>query len=105
MIPEPAAMDRSIERRRSGWRIGLAAAALCALIAGLLALRPLLQRWLHAERAVDGSELRIATVALGDLERDLVAQGRVVAALHPTLFSPAPGIVALAVNAASPPAP
>jgi HlyD family secretion protein len=40
-------------------------------------------------------------VTRGTLVRDTSAQGRIVASLHPTLFSPAPGIVALAVKAGS----
>ncbi len=100
MIPEPAAMDRTIARRRpAGRRIAVGVALLAALVAGAIALVPLVQRWSRAERTVDSASLRIAPVAVGDMDRDVVAQGRVVAALHPTLFSPAPGIVALAVKA------
>jgi HlyD family secretion protein len=98
VIPEPAAMDRPIERRTGSRRLALVAGALVLLVAAL-ALAPLLQRWTRAERAVDSDSLRIASVAIGDMDRDVVAQGRVVAALHPTLFSPAQGIVALAVKA------
>ena len=53
--------------------------------------------------AVDGtlslSRLNIAQVERGDLVRDLVVQGKVVAANSPTLFSPAQGIVKFAVKA------
>jgi HlyD family secretion protein len=98
VIPEPAAMDRPLERRPGRRRIVLATAALVVLVAGL-ALAPAVQRWRLAERAVDRDSLRIAAVAIGDMDRDVAAQGRVVAALHPTLFSPAQGIVALSVKA------
>ncbi|KUJ83385.1 efflux transporter periplasmic adaptor subunit [Microbulbifer flavimaris] len=53
--------------------------------------------------SVDGtvslSQVNIAQVERGDLIRDLVVQGRVVAANSPTLFSPAQGIVKFAVKA------
>jgi HlyD family secretion protein len=99
MIPEPAAMDRAIAHRRpAGRRIALAA-VLAALLAAAIALAPAVRRWSRAERTVDSASLRIAPVVVGDMDRDVAAQGRVVAALHPTLFSPAPGIVALAVKA------
>src|SRR4029078_3358026 len=62
---------------------------------------PLLRRWAMSERSVEASRLRFATVVRGDLERDVAAQGRIVAALHPTLFSPAQGIVALTAKAGS----
>jgi HlyD family secretion protein len=53
--------------------------------------------------SVDGtvslSQVNIAQVERGDLTRDLVVQGRVVASNSPTLFSPAQGIVKFAVKA------
>ncbi|WP_308368493.1 MULTISPECIES: efflux RND transporter periplasmic adaptor subunit [unclassified Microbulbifer] len=53
--------------------------------------------------SVDGtlslSRVNIAQVERGDLVRDLVVQGKVVAANSPTLFSPAQGIVKFAVKA------
>lgn len=53
--------------------------------------------------SVDGtlslSRINVAQVERGDLVRDLVVQGRVVAANSPTLFSPAQGIVKFAVQA------
>ncbi|MCH9692392.1 MAG: efflux RND transporter periplasmic adaptor subunit [Gammaproteobacteria bacterium] len=52
---------------------------------------------------IDGSlslaKLRIAKVERGELVRDLVVQGKVVAANSPTLFSPAQGIVNFEVKA------
>lgn len=45
------------------------------------------------------SRINIAQVERGDLVRDLVVQGKVVAANSPTLFSPAQGIVKFAVKA------
>ena len=45
------------------------------------------------------SQVNIAEVKRGDLVRDLVVQGKVVAANSPTLYSPAQGIVKFAVKA------
>jgi HlyD family secretion protein len=70
-----------------------------ALVALLVLAVPALSRWVRAERAIEASRIRVGTVSRGDLERDVSAQGRIVAALHPTLFSPAQGIVVLAVKA------
>lgn len=100
MIQEPSATDRAIAGRRfaTRWLVGLGAFA--AAVAGAwFALRPVVGKWFRAERAVDAASLRVAPVVLGDVDRDVAAQGRVVAALHPTLFSPAEGIVTLAVKA------
>jgi HlyD family secretion protein len=100
MIPDTSAMDRTVRPRRlTAARAALLAAIVAVLVVGGLLFAPIVQRWVSAERSVDGSSLRIGVATVGDLERDLVAQGRVVAALHPTLFSPAQGIVALTVKA------
>ncbi len=101
MIRDASTMDKPLARPRLATRRRTIAAAVAALLAvlGLALLTPLVRRWVRAERVVDASRVRIATVARGDLERDLAVQGRVVAALHPTLYSPAAGIVALEVKA------
>ncbi len=93
-------MDRAVDRPRglTRRRWVLIGAGLLAL-ATLAALVPAMRRWASAERAVDGSRIRLGTVARGDLERDVAADGRIVAALHPTLFSTSGGIVMLEVKA------
>src|SRR5687768_16072038 len=102
MIPSTSAMDKPIAQPRglSNRRLMYAAAGGALLIA-LFFTVPFARRWASADRAVDASRLRVAEVTRGDLERDVSAQGRIVAALHPTLFSPAQGIVTLAVKAGS----
>jgi len=102
MIPGTSAMDKPIEQARGmtprRWAMIAGAAA---LVLALVAMAPAARRWARADRAVDANRLRVADVVRGDLERDVSAQGRIVAALHPTLFSPAQGIVALDVKAGS----
>lgn len=91
-------MDQPLApRRRLHWRWLLALGGVVAIAAGLWA--PQLSRWWSAERTVDAARLRLATVELGDLERDVAAQGRVVAASFPRLFSPEAGIAELHVRA------
>src|SRR5262249_4712375 len=48
---------------------------------------------------VAAASLRTARVTAGDIVRDAPAQGRVVAARHPTLYAPASGLVNLSVRA------
>jgi len=95
-------MDRTIERPALGrrlWRLkGLWIPAALLLLAALAAY-PSVSRWARSERSVERSRLRLATVVRGDLERDVAVEGRIVAAFHPTVFSPAQGLVALAVEA------
>jgi HlyD family secretion protein len=100
VIPGTSAMDKPVapSSRPSRTRIALIVAA-GALSLGLALSLPAILRWARADRAVDASRLNFGTVRRGDLDRDVSAQGRIVAALHPTLFSPVAGIVTLAVKA------
>jgi len=100
MIPDTSAMDQAVRPRRlTPVRVAIALAAAGALAVAAVFAVPLVRRWTSAERSVDAASVRIGVVTIGDLERDVAAQGRVVAALHPTLFSPVQGIVRLAVKA------
>jgi HlyD family secretion protein len=98
MIPNTHSMDRPAVAQRSP-RLLFAGIGALALVAIVIAAFPLVRRWVRADRAVDASSLRFATVTRGDLLRDISVQGRVVAALSPTLFSPGQGIVSLRARA------
>lgn len=99
MIDSASTMDRPVAKARGLSRrtILLCIAGGVLLLAAILAL-PTVRRWSRAELVVDGSRIRTGIAVRGDLERDVSAQGRIVAALHPTLFAPAQGIVTLAVK-------
>ena len=60
---------------------------------------PLIQRWASATISIPFERVRVATVTRGDLVRDVSVQGRVVAAVSPTLYSTAPGTITLNVDA------
>lgn len=77
----------------------IAAGAIAIVVVGLAVFFPALRRWSKADRAVDATTVRFATVSRGDLQRDIAVQGRVVASLHPTLFASAQGVVSLRVKA------
>jgi HlyD family secretion protein len=99
MIQETDTMDRIVEKPGLSRRTKIAVGAAAALLLSAGILWPSVRRWSQAEESVDLERLRIATVTRGDLQREVSAQGRVVAANHPRLFSPAQGISALAVKA------
>src|SRR4029453_11243278 len=102
MIENTSAMDKAIVKARGlSLRMIAGLVAGAVLIGGLVLGVPTIRRWSRAERSIDGARLRLGQVVRGDLERDVSAEGRIVAALHPTLFSPAQGIVTLAVKAGS----
>jgi HlyD family secretion protein len=100
MIENTSSMDRPAVAQRNP-RVLIAAAAGVVLLIVLAFAVPAMRRWSRAERAVDGSTIRTGTVTRGDLLRDISVQGRVVAALSPTLFSPGQGIVSLRTHAGS----
>ena len=79
----------------------IAAGVVLAVIVALAFAFPAIRRWARADRAVDASTLSFGVVTRGDLVRDISVQGRVVAALHPTLISPAQGVVTLRTKAGS----
>ena len=60
---------------------------------------PVVQRWSNATVTVPLERLRLATVERGDLVRDVSVQGRVVAAISPTLYATAAGTITLQVDA------
>lgn len=99
MIQDTSSMDRPLVGARVPRTLVIAAIAAVALIVIALVVFPSVRRWLRAERAVDSTTLRFAVVERGDLLRDISVQGRVVASLHPTLFSPGQGIVSLRTKA------
>jgi HlyD family secretion protein len=96
-IRDTSAQDRPVERRGgSKRRWALVIAALVAIAAGAVFV---VGRWLSSERSVDGERLRIAEVSRGTLVRDAAVNGRVVAAVSPTLYAPVAGTITLQIRA------
>ena len=62
-------------------------------------LAPAVERWATTTVTVPLARLRIAEVTRGDLVRDVSVQGRVVAAVSPTLYATAAGSITLRVDA------
>jgi len=98
MIPDTSGQDRVIHvapthgNRRRWLMLG-------GGIAGLVAIAFLLSGWLGSSRSIDVSRLRIAEVTRGTLVRDASVNGRVVAAVSPTLYAPAASTVTLKIHA------
>jgi HlyD family secretion protein len=70
-----------------------------AAIALVVAAAPAVKRWANATVSVPFERIRTATVTRGDLVRDVSVQGRVVAAVSPTLYATASGTITLQVEA------
>ena len=98
MIQDTSSQDTVISAfpAHQGKRRALIAAAALAVVAACFIL---LSRWGSSEHSVNASRLRIAEVTRGTLVRDAAVNGRVVAAVSPTLYSTAPSTVTLKVAA------
>ncbi len=96
-IADTSGQDEQLQRASRG-RWPWLAGAVALLLAGWLIL-PAAQRWLAAEVSVQRDTLRLATVVRGDLVRDVSVQGRVVAAVSPTLYAADDGTVTFLVDA------
>jgi HlyD family secretion protein len=83
-------LDNTNRWRWLKWAVPVAVLALLGLLLGSV-----LTTWLNAEASISADRIRTAVVSRGDLIRDLNVQGRVVAAVSPTLYSPATGTVTL----------
>lgn len=100
MIRDTSAQDRVMAAPpQSKKRLAMigAGAAVLLLFAGLAV--PSVGRYFSAARAVSADQLRTAKVTRGTLVRDISVQGRVVAAVSPTLYAPVAGTVTLAAKA------
>ncbi len=98
-IRDTSGQDLSLNRspfaasRRRWLIVGGIAVMLVVAIGGVLS------SWRGGGRSVDTARLRIAEVQRGDLVRDLSAEGRVISANSPTLYTIAAGTVTLTVVA------
>ena len=97
-IRDTAEQDEVLQPKGRDHRVYVAGSVVVA-VALVWLLGPSLARWAGADVSVPLERLRIATVERKDLVRDVSVQGRVVAAVSPTLYAPAPGTITLAVEA------
>lgn len=98
-IADTSAQDVAIEPAGGRRRLVIAAALILIVIMLAAWAVPAMQRWAGATVTVPLERLRLATVSVDDLVRDISAQGRVVAAVAPSVFAPAEGIITLRVDA------
>ncbi|XHS79162.1 efflux RND transporter periplasmic adaptor subunit [Burkholderiaceae bacterium UC74_6] len=102
MIRDTSAQDVTLEKpsllRRRGLLIGggIVIAAVAVLVA------PSVLRAFSAPTSVSASRLSTAKVETGPFVRDIVGEGKVVAANSPTLYAPSSGSLTLLVKAGEP---
>jgi len=98
-IADTSAQDVTLKARPGSRKKVLAVAVILVLIFLAWMVLPSLQRWAGSSISVPRDRLRLAVVARADLVRDVSVQGRVVAAVSPSLFAPAAGTITLLVEA------
>jgi HlyD family secretion protein len=98
-IADTSAQDVRLEPPGKRRQLIMAGAAGLALIVMAWLAAPSLQRWADATVSFPYDRVRVATVTRGDLVRDVSVQGRVVAAVSPTLYSTAAGTITLNADA------
>jgi HlyD family secretion protein len=98
-IRDTSATDRIIEKRVSKKKLAILAGIGGVVLILLVWLLPGALRLFSAGSSVSASRLQIAPVERGSFVRDIAADGRVVAAVSPTLYANAAGAVTLEVHA------
>ncbi len=73
--------------------------SLVLVIAIIWQVAPAASKWSQAQKSVSLDRVRIATITRGDFTRDISVLGRVIAAVRPTVYSPADGTISLEVEA------
>ena len=98
-IADTSAQDVELAPKSKRTRNLIGGGSILALLVALWVAIPALNRWSSTSASIPYDRLRIAEVVRGDLVRDVSVQGRVVAAVSPTLYAPASGTITLRVEA------
>jgi HlyD family secretion protein len=98
-IADTSAQDVKLEPKSHRNRNIIGGSALLVMLIAVWVVMPVVKRWATATVTVPLERLRIAEVSRGDLVRDVSVQGRVVAAISPTLYATAAGSITLMVEA------
>ncbi|WP_108472709.1 efflux RND transporter periplasmic adaptor subunit [Rhodanobacter thiooxydans] len=99
MIRDTSAQDRLVEVKPNRKRQLILLGAGVLVLALLAWLAPGIGRLFSASASVSSSRLAFATVERGPFVRDIAAEGKVVAAVSPTLYANSGGAVTLQVHA------
>ena len=99
MIRDTSAQDRLVEVKPSRKRRAIFIGAGVAVVALLAFVLPQASRLFSADASVSGSRLAFGTVERGLFVRDIAAEGKVVAAVSPTMYATSGGAVTLKVHA------
>jgi len=97
-ISDTSSQDVILEPQSKTKAYVIGAMLLVALAVGAWLLAPTVSRWSQAQESVSGERLRTAVVRRGDFVRDISVQGRVIAAVSPTLYATQSGTITFEVE-------
>ena len=102
MIRDTSSQDRLVEKPSLVRRRGLLIGGAVVIAALVIFVAPGVLRAFSAPTSVSASRLSTAKVEVGPFVRDIVGEGKVVAANSPTLYAPSSGSLTLLVKAGEP---
>lgn len=97
-ISDTSSQDVILEPRSNKKTLLVTGCALLVLAIVGWFTAPTISRWSQAQESVSGERLRTAVVSRGDFVRDISVQGRVVAAVSPTLYATQSGTITFEVE-------
>ena len=97
-ISDTSSQDVILEPKSNSKTLLVAGGVLVALAVGAWFAAPTISRWSQAQESVSAERLRTAVVRRGDFVRDISVQGRVVAAVSPTLYATQSGTITFEVE-------
>ncbi len=97
-ITDTSSQDVILEPKSNRKTIVAIGALLLCLGLGAWVAAPTVSRWSQAQESVSAERLRTAVVRRGDFVRDISVQGRVVAAVSPTLYATQSGTITFEVE-------
>ncbi len=99
-IKDTSAQDSKINVNKSSKKRWVIISIVTILLASIIwQVAPSASRWSKAEHSISLDRVRLATITKGDFTRDISVLGRVVAAVSPTVYSPADGTITLMIEA------
>ncbi len=97
-ISDTSSQDVILEPKSNRKTLLITGSTLLVLAIGGWFATPTISRWSQAQESVSGERLRTAVVSQGDFVRDISVQGRVVAAISPTLYATQSGTITFEVE-------
>ncbi|MGB1263481.1 MAG: efflux RND transporter periplasmic adaptor subunit [Cognaticolwellia sp.] len=99
-IKDTSAQDSKVEQNTSTKKRWITITLATVIVASIIwQVAPSASRWSKAEQSIALDRVRLATITQGDFTRDISVLGRVVAAVSPTVYSPADGTITLMIEA------